>query len=215
VAALYRLCFFLSALGLVLSAAAHVASFVECTIPAAVYFLFFPGILIVFLPAMAVAGPRVSGRRLAEMWGALFENVPRWLTALAALVIGYSMMAFFAIMVSGGARREALDMAAGIHAPNSNLQAFTCLQMIFYVISLAALHPANLPKKDPSASWPPPSDQELTFSVSDRALNGWRDTSLKKRVQYDLYYLEHWSLGFDLKILALTVVRGLVHPNAY
>jgi Undecaprenyl-phosphate glucose phosphotransferase len=47
-------------------------------------------------------------------------------------------------------------------------------------------------------------------------VNGWRgDTSLKKRIQYDLYYLRHWSLGFDLKILALTLVRGWMHPNAY
>ncbi len=47
-------------------------------------------------------------------------------------------------------------------------------------------------------------------------VNGWRgNTSLKKRIQYDLYYLEHWSLLFDVKILAMTVVRGLVHPNAY
>jgi NADPH-dependent 2,4-dienoyl-CoA reductase/sulfur reductase-like enzyme len=73
VAALYRIAFLLSALGLVLSAVAHAASFLECTIPAAAYLLFFPGIFIVILPAMAVAGPRVSGRRLAEMWGALFE----------------------------------------------------------------------------------------------------------------------------------------------
>ena len=47
-------------------------------------------------------------------------------------------------------------------------------------------------------------------------INGWRgDTSLKKRIQYDLYYLKHWSLGFDLKILLLTLVRGFLHPNAY
>ena len=47
-------------------------------------------------------------------------------------------------------------------------------------------------------------------------VNGWRgDTSLKKRIQHDLYYLEHWSLGFDLKILFLTLLRGLIHPNAY
>ncbi len=47
-------------------------------------------------------------------------------------------------------------------------------------------------------------------------VNGWRgDTSLQKRIQYDLYYIEHWSLWFDLRIMALTVVRGLVHKNAY
>ena len=47
-------------------------------------------------------------------------------------------------------------------------------------------------------------------------VNGWRgDTSLQKRIQYDLYYIENWSLGFDLRIMLLTVVRGLVHKNAY
>jgi exopolysaccharide biosynthesis polyprenyl glycosylphosphotransferase len=47
-------------------------------------------------------------------------------------------------------------------------------------------------------------------------VNGWRgNTSLKKRIQYDLYYIENWSLLFDLKIMALTLVRGFWHPNAY
>ena len=36
-------------------------------------------------------------------------------------------------------------------------------------------------------------------------VNGWRgNTSIARRVEYDLYYLNHWSLGFDLRILALT-----------
>ncbi|MGE3165431.1 MAG: undecaprenyl-phosphate glucose phosphotransferase [Planctomycetota bacterium] len=40
-------------------------------------------------------------------------------------------------------------------------------------------------------------------------VNGWRgNTSLPNRVQFDLYYLKHWTLGFDLKILFLTLVRG-------
>jgi Undecaprenyl-phosphate glucose phosphotransferase len=47
-------------------------------------------------------------------------------------------------------------------------------------------------------------------------INGWRgNTSLRKRIQYDLYYIENWSVLFDLKIMALTFVRGFVHPNAY
>jgi Undecaprenyl-phosphate glucose phosphotransferase len=47
-------------------------------------------------------------------------------------------------------------------------------------------------------------------------VNGWRgDTSLKKRLQYDLYYLHNWSLGFDLKILWITLLRGWTHRNAY
>lgn len=47
-------------------------------------------------------------------------------------------------------------------------------------------------------------------------VNGWRgNTSLEKRIEYDLYYIENWSLGFDLKIIFLTVFRGLIHKNAY
>lgn len=47
-------------------------------------------------------------------------------------------------------------------------------------------------------------------------VNGLRgDTSLKKRLQHDLFYIRHWSLGFDLKILWLTLFRGFVHRNAH
>jgi len=47
-------------------------------------------------------------------------------------------------------------------------------------------------------------------------VNGWRgDTSLRKRLQYDLYYLTHWNPWFDLRILWLTIWRGLLHRNAY
>ncbi len=47
-------------------------------------------------------------------------------------------------------------------------------------------------------------------------VNGWRgNTSLEKRIEYDLYYIEHWSLLFDLKILGLTLWKGLVNRNAY
>ena len=47
-------------------------------------------------------------------------------------------------------------------------------------------------------------------------VNGWRgDTSLNKRIEYDLYYIENWSLGFDLKILWLTLWNGLTQKNAY
>jgi lipopolysaccharide/colanic/teichoic acid biosynthesis glycosyltransferase len=36
---------------------------------------------------------------------------------------------------------------------------------------------------------------------------GWRgDTSIRKRVEHDLYYLQHWTLWFDLKILCLTLI---------
>lgn len=46
-------------------------------------------------------------------------------------------------------------------------------------------------------------------------VNGYRgDTSLRKRLQYDLFYIRHWSIGFDLRILALTLARGFLHRNA-
>lgn len=47
-------------------------------------------------------------------------------------------------------------------------------------------------------------------------INGWRgSTDLKKRIEYDLYYIEHWSLRFDLKIIFLTIFKGFVNKNAY
>jgi len=42
-------------------------------------------------------------------------------------------------------------------------------------------------------------------------VNGWRgNTSLEKRIEYDLYYIENWSVTLDLKIMWLTLVRGLI-----
>lgn len=51
-------------------------------------------------------------------------------------------------------------------------------------------------------------------------INGYRgetDTldKMQKRVEYDLYYIEHWSLWLDLKIILLTVFKGFVNKNAY
>jgi Undecaprenyl-phosphate glucose phosphotransferase len=47
-------------------------------------------------------------------------------------------------------------------------------------------------------------------------INGWRgNTSLEKRIEYDLYYIERWSLGFEFKILVKTLWRGFIHRNAY
>ena len=51
-------------------------------------------------------------------------------------------------------------------------------------------------------------------------INGWRgetDTleKMQRRVEHDLYYIEHWSLAFDLKIIFLTIFRGFVNKNAY
>lgn len=47
-------------------------------------------------------------------------------------------------------------------------------------------------------------------------VNGWRgDTSIEKRIEFDLFYIQHWSLSFDLKILFLTIFKGFTNPNAY
>jgi exopolysaccharide biosynthesis polyprenyl glycosylphosphotransferase len=47
-------------------------------------------------------------------------------------------------------------------------------------------------------------------------VNGWRgNTSLRKRVQYDLYYITHWTPWLDLRILWMTIIHGIFHPNAY
>lgn len=47
-------------------------------------------------------------------------------------------------------------------------------------------------------------------------VNGLRgDTSIEKRVEYDLYYMRHWSFAFDLHIILLTFLRGFSDENAY
>lgn len=47
-------------------------------------------------------------------------------------------------------------------------------------------------------------------------VNGWRgDTSLVKRIECDLYYIRNWSIWLDIKILILTVWKGLINKNAY
>jgi Undecaprenyl-phosphate glucose phosphotransferase len=47
-------------------------------------------------------------------------------------------------------------------------------------------------------------------------IHGYRgDTSIKKRIEYDLYYIENWTLGLDIKILFLTIFKGFVNNNAY
>jgi Undecaprenyl-phosphate glucose phosphotransferase len=47
-------------------------------------------------------------------------------------------------------------------------------------------------------------------------VNGWRgNTSIEKRIEYDLYYIENWSVRLDLKIMWLTVLKGFFHKHAY
>lgn len=47
-------------------------------------------------------------------------------------------------------------------------------------------------------------------------VNGWRgDTSIEKRIECDLYYIRHWSLGLDVWIIFKTFWKGFIHKNAY
>jgi Undecaprenyl-phosphate glucose phosphotransferase len=47
-------------------------------------------------------------------------------------------------------------------------------------------------------------------------VHGWRgNTSLRKRLQYDLYYITHWTPWLDLRILWMTLFHGFIHRNAY
>ena len=47
-------------------------------------------------------------------------------------------------------------------------------------------------------------------------INGWRgDTSIERRIEHDLFYIENWSLSLDLKILCLTLFKGFKNKNAY
>jgi putative colanic acid biosynthesis UDP-glucose lipid carrier transferase len=51
-------------------------------------------------------------------------------------------------------------------------------------------------------------------------VNGWRGSTetldkMQGRIELDLFYIEHWSLTFDLKILFMTLIRGFFHKNAF
>ncbi|HEY5974636.1 MAG TPA: undecaprenyl-phosphate glucose phosphotransferase [Geobacteraceae bacterium] len=47
-------------------------------------------------------------------------------------------------------------------------------------------------------------------------VHGWRgDTSITKRIECDIYYIEHWDIILDVKIMFMTVFKGLVNKNAY
>lgn len=57
----------------------------------------------------------------------------------------------------------------------------------------------------------------ITGWAQINGLRGETDTvdKMKKRVEYDLFYIENWSLLFDLKIIALTFLKGFLNKNAY
>ena len=71
------------------------------------------------------------------------------------------------------------------------------------------------------------SDEDGAIQVQDKVANtcwaqadglrGETETleKMQRRVEYDLYYIEHWSLWLDIKIIAMTVVRGWTGANAY
>lgn len=47
-------------------------------------------------------------------------------------------------------------------------------------------------------------------------VNGWRgDTSIERRIDFDIHYIENWDIFFDIKILFLTCFRGFINKNAY
>lgn len=47
-------------------------------------------------------------------------------------------------------------------------------------------------------------------------INGYRgDTSIRKRIEYDLFYIENWTMSMDFKIMFLTIFKGFVNKNAY
>lgn len=47
-------------------------------------------------------------------------------------------------------------------------------------------------------------------------VNGYRgDTSIRKRIDCDLYYIENWTMSLDFKIMFLTIFKGFVNKNAY
>lgn len=47
-------------------------------------------------------------------------------------------------------------------------------------------------------------------------INGYRgDTSIKRRIEYDIFYIENWTMSFDIKIMFLTLFKGFINKNAY
>ncbi len=47
-------------------------------------------------------------------------------------------------------------------------------------------------------------------------INGYRgDTSIKRRIEFDIFYIENWTMSFDIKIMFLTIFKGFINKNAY
>ncbi len=47
-------------------------------------------------------------------------------------------------------------------------------------------------------------------------VNGWRgDTSIKERINHDIFYIEKWNFLLDIKIIIATILHGFINKNAY
>ena len=47
-------------------------------------------------------------------------------------------------------------------------------------------------------------------------VNGFRgDTSIQGRIEHDIYYIENWTVGLDIKIMFMTIFKGFINKNAY
>ena len=60
-----------------------------------------------------------------------------------------------------------------------------------------------------------PTDSRVTENNKAKRLKKKKGTSIRKRIEYDLYYIENWSIGLDIKIIFLTFFKGFINKNAY
>ena len=80
----------------------------------------------------------------------------------------------------------------------------------------------SMPRPLPTAYLPRYSPEQARRHEVRPGITGWAqinglrgDTSIKKRIEYDLYYIENWTYVLDIKILILTLIGRNVNKNAY